>query len=608
MQSSNSTRAEPEPSTAIRHRTFPVNSTYMTPLLSNWQVYMRLLSYTKQYWVAFVIGVVGFAIYASTQWVLVEQIKYIEQAINQRDDHAKNWVAISILAIFFVRGIGSFLGGYGIAYVARQVVHRLRAQMFAHLLFFDSRYFQTNAVGRLVTKITYNIEQVAAASTDAFKVVLQEGFTVVGLMAYLLYMQWQLSVWFLAVAPFMAWAVHHTSRRLRLVSHQIQESMGDVAHLATETLSCFDAVKIYGGEVYEQTRFAQANRRNLKQSVKLVATESLNTPIVQFIVAAALAMIVWLALQPEYFGQASTGEFLAFMTAAGMLAKPIRQLTQINTTLQRGIAGARSIFDLLDQPLEIDHGTQATATDNPCRGAIRFEQVSFTYPGAIEPVLNQISLIIQPGERVALVGRSGAGKTTLGSLIPRFLYPSSGQIFLDDTPLNEWQLSSLRQNIAMVSQRSLLFNNTIYQNIAYGELQSCSEEQVWRAIDQASARRFIEALPQGIHTLVGEQGVQLSGGQQQRIALARALLKAAPILILDEATSALDPETEAAIQKALMQHTQGRTTLIIAHRPATIENADRIIVLDQGGIVESGTHQYLLAQRGLYASLYASAN
>jgi subfamily B ATP-binding cassette protein MsbA len=571
--------------------------------LSNLKVYSRLLTYTKRYWVAFAIGVVGFVIYASTQWVWAELIKYIVSALEKRDEHAKNWIALSIAAIFLVRGIGSFLGSYGISYVARHVVHNLRQQMFDHLLYFESRYFQSNAVGRLVAKITYNIEQVAAASTDSFKTVLQEGFTVLGLMVYLSYTQWKLSVLFVAVAPLIAWAVTYTSRRLRLISHQIQESMGDVAHLATETLSSFETVKIYGGEDYEQQRFSLSSERNLKQSVKLVVTQSLNTPLVQFIVAAALSLIVWLALQPRIFGETTAGEFLAFITAAGMLAKPIRQLTQVNTTLQRGIAGARSIFELLDLPLEADPGQ----LNKPrVTGHLQFDQVSFAYPGSETAVLTDINFTLQPGERVALVGRSGAGKTTLGSLVPRFLVPTAGQIYLDQQPLTDFQLLNLRQQIAIVSQRFQLFNDTIYKNIAYGDLQTRSEAQVWQAVEQASARHFIEALPNGIHTLVGENGVQLSGGQQQRIALARALLKDAPIIILDEATSALDPETEAAIQRALNIHLRGRTALVIAHRAATIENADRIIVLDQGRIVEQGTHQQLLAAQGLYASLYPS--
>ncbi len=570
---------------------------------SSWQVYSRLLTYTKRYWFAFALGVLGFAIYASTQWVWAELIKYIVSALEKHDDHAKNWIAASIAGIFLVRGIGSFLGSYAISYVARQVVHRLRQQMFDHLLYFESRYFQNNAVGRLVAKITYNIEQVAAASTDSLKTVLQEGFTVLGLMLYLSYTHWRLSVLFLAVAPLIAWAVTYTSRRLRHISNLIQESMGDVAHLATETLSSFETVKTYGGESYEQHRFAQSSERNLKQSVKLVVTQSLNTPLVQFIVAAALSLIVWLALQPQIFGETNAGEFLAFITAAGMLAKPIRQLTQVNTTLQRGIAGARSIFELLDLPLEADDGQVSMSR---VMGRLRFDNVSFTYPGSDDSVLTAINLSLQPGEHVALVGRSGTGKSTLGSLIPRFLLPTSGQIYLDDQPLADFQLINLRRQIAIVSQRFHLFNDTVYKNIAYGDLQSCSEAQVWKAVEQASARSFIEALPQGIHTLVGENGVQLSGGQQQRIALARALLKDAPIIILDEATSALDPETEAAIQKALHVHLQGRTALIIAHRATTIENANRIVVLDKGRIVEQGTHQQLQAQQGLYASLYPS--
>ncbi len=569
---------------------------------SGWQIYWRLLRYTRLYLFAFMVGVLGFIIYASTQWGWAELLKYIVESIEKEDQQAKSLIAVFIAGIFFIRGVGSFLGNYGIAYVARHVVYRLREEMFAKMLFVNNDYYQRQTSGRLLSKMTYDVEQVASASTDALKTLLQEGFTVLGLMVYLTYTQWKLALIFFAMGPLIGGVVNYAGKRLSRLSHDIQDSMGDVAHVVTETIHSYHTVKIYGGESYESNRFLVANAHNLKQSMKLVATQAINTPIVQFLVASAFSIVVWLALQPTIFGDTTTAEFLAFILAAGMLAKPIRQLTQVNTVVQRGVAGARSVFEMLDVPNEANQGKTRLSH---VAGSLKFDQIELRFKGQPEPAVSNFTLSIRPGEKVALVGRSGAGKTSVVNLVARFLEPSSGTVYLDDHPLQDLELQHLRQQLAIVSQQGQLFNDSVLRNIAYGALEDVDEQAVWDILNQVNAAEFVAALPQGIHTPIGgEQGTQLSGGQQQRIMLARALLKNAAIVILDEATSALDQETEKVIQEALDILLQDKTAIIIAHRLSTIESVDRIVVLEAGKIVEQGTHAALLAANGPYARLY----
>ncbi len=604
--------------------------------MSSWTTYKRLLRYTIPYKTAMVVGVVGFLIYAQTQWIWAELIKYIFSAIDSGDQTAKNLIAVAIMVIFLVRGIGSFLGSYGVAYVARKVVHDLRVELFRQLLSLSPSYFDQHASGRVLSKITYNVEQVAGSSSEALKIILQEGLIVIGLMVYLIYSHWKLSLLFVLIFPLIGWVVRYASRRLNLVSQRIQDSMGDVTHIASEALNGFNVVKLYGGGPFERQRFDDASQNNLKQSMKLVVTQSINTPVVQCIVSIAMSAMVWVALQPQLFGDTSAADFIAYLTAAGLMVKPIRQLTQVNGTIQRGIAGARSIFELMDEPRERDEGGQRLSH---VRGELAFHEVCFEYPlledkshrhtpaaesdddapsrqddgqqGQAERdhrVLKEITLTIKPGEMVAFVGRSGAGKSTLASLIPRFYDPTSGTITLDGVPIEALSLSHLREQVAMVTQEVALFNATIAHNIAYGTLEGATPEEIRAAAEDANALEFIDALPDGMNTLLGEEGVQLSGGQRQRLAIARALLKNAPLLILDEATSALDNASERIIQTALERVMQNRTTLVIAHRLSTIEAADTIVVMDQGRIVEVGTHKALLAQGGIYTELQSTFN
>lgn len=567
------------------------------------QIYRRLMGYTKNYRSVFGIGIFGYFLYANTQWFWAELLKYIAESLDAANYDARHWIALAIPAIFFIRGVGTFLGNYGLAYVARNVVHDLRVAMFERLLTLSPAYYRQNSTSHMLSKMTYNTEQVAFASSDALKTLAQEGFTVLGLMVYLLYLNWQLSLIFLAIAPVIGWSVNFTTARLSRLSRQIQSSVGDVTHATSETIHGYDSVKIYSAEAYEGERFSQYSRNNLRQYLKLVVTQSISTPVVQMVVACMLALVIWLALNPALFGALSVGEFMAFITAAGLLAKPIRQLTQINSPLQNGIAGARSVFELLDSIPEEDTGT--TQLQAP-RGEIIFDAVSFRYPGAENDTLRQVSLTVSPGKTVAIVGASGSGKTTLINLLPRFMAPTEGQILFDGNPISSLTLSSLRSQISIVNQNIYLFNESVRHNIAYGELQSCSDAQIWAAAEAAQAREFIERLPQGLDTVVGAGGVQLSGGQQQRIALARAVLKNAPVLILDEATSALDQNAEQYVQQALEVLRQNRTTFVVAHRLSTIQSADLIVVLEEGQIVEQGTHESLMTKGSVYAQYVAS--
>jgi len=568
------------------------------PSDTNLAIYLRLLKYVVPYWKPFAVSLFGFLIFAATQPALAALMEYLVDSLQAKDRSEIYWVPVATILIVFFRGIGSFLGSYYIAKVANNVVHTLRCAIFDKYTTLPNGYFDDQNTGHLLSRVTYNVSQVTSAATDAIKVVVREGLTVIGLLAYLIYMNWALSLIFLAIAPIIGLLVNYAGKRFKAISKRLQVSMGDITHVSSELINNYRVVRSFGGEDYEKNRFKQASFSNLRQAMKMVQTGAINTPVLQLIVASALALMIYLALL--LMTQATPGEFVAYITAAGLMPKPIRQLSEVNANIQKGIAGAESIFEVLDQTPELDNGSYEV---DRVKGHIEIKNVSFNYPGTEEAVLKNINIDIKPGMMVALVGKSGSGKTTLANLIPRFYQHQQGEVLLDGTEVKEYSLKNLRQHISLVTQNVTLFNDTIANNIAYGALKDTPLDNIKKAAEDANAKEFIEQLPNGWDTMVGENGVKLSGGQRQRLAIARALLKNAPILIFDEATSALDTESEKLIQQAMETVMHKSTTLVIAHRLSTIQNADLILVMDKGKVIEQGTHQSLIANNGAYKKL-----
>ena len=577
----------------------PVTANSAQPTISAWSAYRRLLGYVLQHGVVFSVSIVGFVLFALTQPAFASLMEYMVDSVESSDSEARILIPAAVLAIFMVRGIGFFLGNYGITYVARRVIHQLRLAIFDRLLVLPARFYHRNASATLLSKLTFNVEQVTGAATDALKIFVREGLTIVGLLSYIVYLNWQLSLVFLTVGPFIGWVVNKASKRFRNISTNLQDSMGQVTASASEAIKGYEVVRVFGAQDQERKGFSAASNNNRQQAMKLALAESISTPLVQMIVAVAMASLIYLALHPSIINTMSAGQFIAFVTASGMLTKPLRSMTEINSILQQGIAASQSIFALLDEAPETDQGTQSMGRT---KGLITFENVDFSYDD--QPLLTNINLVIQPGQVVALVGRSGSGKSTLVNLLLRFYEPKTGRILLDKDDIQDLTRVDLRRQVALVNQQVVLFNGTIAQNIAYGAMHNASEAFIIAAAKAARVTEFTDRMSLGLDTMVGESGVLLSGGQRQRIAIARALLKDAPLLVLDEATSALDTESERHIQAALDEVMVGRTTLVIAHRLSTIEQADVILVMDQGQLVEQGSHQKLIDQQGLYAHLH----
>ena len=562
----------------------------------------RLLSYVKPYRLGFLVAALGMLGYALVDVYFISKLPgFIDEGINAKNTDYLRYAPFFVIVVFVLRGVCNFIASYCLNWVGTHVVQNLRQQLFEHFMKLPVSFHDQHSTGELISKVTYNTEQIKQTTSRALAVMVREGAFVIGLVAMMFYHSWQLSAIFLLIAPVIAVVVRQVSKRFRMLSRNIQTAMGDVTTSSEQMLNGHKVILSFGGQKIESERFARINNVTRRQDVKMEATRAISVSTIQIIASFALAFVVYMASFPEMLNSLSAGVFTTIVGSMMMLLRPLKQLTTVNSEFQRGLAAAKSVFDVLDQPIEQDTGTyQLTEV----KGDIRFEQVSFQYPGHDKQVLFDISFHAEPGKTVALVGRSGSGKTTISSLLPRFYELSSGTISIDGQDIRNCTLASLRQQIALVSQHVTLFNDTIANNICYGATTPVSDEQLQAVAEKAHVLEFANQLKDGLNTVIGENGVSLSGGQRQRIAIARALLREAPILILDEATSALDTESERKIQSALNELLKGRTSIVIAHRLSTIENADQIIVMDQGRIVEQGDHSSLLAQDGAYAQLY----
>jgi ATP-binding cassette, subfamily B, bacterial MsbA len=567
--------------------------------ISSTELYLRLLRYVAPYRHVFLVAIVGAILVALTEAALPAIMKPLFDGVFvERDAAAIRWMPLIIIGLFLLRGVAEYAASYCMAWVGNRLVMDLRKQMFDRLLTLPTPVYDDQASGNLISKLTFDVTQVTSAATSVLVAIFKDGVAIIGLLAWMFWLNWKLTLLSLLMTPLIILIVRLVSIRLRNTSRDVQTSMGEVTQVIQEAIEGHKIVKLYGGQAYEAGRFEHEANRVRRFLMKQAAAAATSVPFVQLVAASALAAMIFFATRDASI---TVGSFVSFLTAMLMLTAPLKRVTSVNEPLQRGLAAAESVFALLDQQPEVDNGPLEIPR---ARGEICFENIYLQYDGAERSALDGINLKIAPGETVALVGASGAGKTTVANLVPRFYRPTSGRITLDGHDLADLDLASLRANIALVSQEVVLFNDTVSANIAYGAMNSATKAQIQAAADAAHASEFIRQMPQGFATIVGENGVKLSGGQRQRLAIARALLKNAPVLVLDEATSALDSESERHVQAALETLMHGRTTLVIAHRLSTVEKADRIVVMDQGRIVEIGTHRELLALGRIYAKLY----
>jgi subfamily B ATP-binding cassette protein MsbA len=567
----------------------------------NLALYKRLMTYLRRYWKVFLLSICAMTIAAATEPAFIALMKpLIDKGFVAKDPATIRSIPLLIVILFMLRGITSYINEYSTSWLTGHLVQTMRQDVFGKLLRMPVAYYDNNQSGRLLSRVSYDVSQVTDAGFSVITVTVKDGITLLGLLGTLLYYDWRLTLICFIVFPAVSLCIRLVSRRLRHLSRESQLQMAQMTQVLGESIDCQRLVKVYGGQEYEAARFERAVQDVRHNAVKQTATSSLNTGVTQFIIAVALAGVLYYAALRAQHNALTAGTFIAFLSGMTAMFAPIKRITNISQSLQRGLAAAESVFTFLDEETEPDTGRRELAQTS---GALRFRDVSFRYSTAERDALSHIDLEIRSGETVALVGSSGSGKTTLVSLIPRFYLPGSGQVELDGIPINEITLDGLRRHIALVSQDVVLFNDTVAANIAYGD-ETRSKAEIVEAARQANALDFINELPNGFDTVIGENGTRLSGGQRQRLAIARALLKNASILILDEATSALDTQSERLVQSALETLMQNRTTIVIAHRLSTIENADRIVVMGGGKILEIGTHDELLALQGTYAKLH----
>lgn len=575
--------------------------------LSALKLYRRLLAYAKPYWIGFLCAAISMALMAATETALPALIKtFFDRglAVAQNSEFKVWWTPAAILGIFLVRGLAGFAGTYAMSWIANCVLRDLRQAMFNKLLTLPASKFDARSSGQLISRVIAEVNGVTSAATSVVSTLVRDSLILLGLLGWLFWLNWKLTLIVLVLLPFLAGLTFVFSKRMRRVSREALKATAEMTRSVEESIFGNRVIKVFQGNDFESARFRRVNAEFRGQSMRLAIAQALQTPMSQMIAAVGVAVVLTIALLQSRAGEATVGDFISFVAAMLMMFGPLRHLADVNAQLQRGLAAAEAVFELIDEKSEQDVGTRVIER---VRGEIEFQGVSFSYLGSDRPVLKQISLRIQPGETIALVGPSGGGKTSLVNLLPRLYEPTSGRVLLDGISVSEFTLASLRSQVALVSQDVVLFNDSIRNNIAYGAVNA-SDQQVLAAVAAADLAAFVDSCPDGINTVIGDRGVRLSGGQRQRIAIARAVLKNAPILILDEATSALDMHAEASVKVAIDQLCQGRTTVVVAHRLSTIVDASRIIVIKGGEIVEQGSHRELLQLGGVYAGLYRRAS
>ena len=569
-------------------------------ITKDFRLYLRLLKYLGPYKWLFPLSLVGFMLVAAGNMLTAELFKYLELAFNEPESHWRWSAPLALVGVALSLGCGNFIGTFSMDYLGRRVIHSLRSDLFDHLLQLPKSFYDRSSGGKLISQLVFSVEQVAESTTVGLTSVFRDGLTVIALMGYLFYQSWKLTLVQLVVLPILTLLIYIASRYLRKYSRRIQDSMSDVANAASEAFAGFAVIRIYNGLAYEIKRFRDISRDNFRQNIKFRFVNRISGPLINICTAVAFATIVWLTFNSSWHNDfASIGAFVSYITAIGLLVAPLKSLSQVNSYFQKGLAAAEQIFSNIDKPQELDTGKLSLSNIS---GAVRLSKVGFAYADGAE-VLRQVDLSIEPRQSLAIVGRSGSGKSTIMQLLQRFYDCSTGAILLDGVDIRDLRLAELRRHIASVEQDIFLFNDSIYNNLSYGS-QDISRADAERALEQAHALEFVHQLPDGIDTVVGDSGHSLSGGQRQRLALARAFIKQAAILLLDEATSALDSESEAHIQQALASMRQQCTTIIIAHRLSTVESVDKIVVLDAGEVVDSGSHAELIARAGLYQKLY----